>query len=98
MNKDPETYEAALERQRTRPRPNPAMRYTGRPIMTMIAEALGPMCHDAVVRSPQENPTAAYGCVLDAGHDGQHQNREGVRYGDILAVGDDWWLEDMGTV
>jgi hypothetical protein len=40
---DPETYEAALERQRTRPRPNPAVRYTGRPIMTMIAEALGPV-------------------------------------------------------
>ena len=40
MDKDPETYEAALERQRTRPRPNPAVRHTGRPIMTMIREAL----------------------------------------------------------
>ena len=36
-NRDPESYEAALEWQATRPR---AVRQTGRPIMTMIAEAL----------------------------------------------------------
>ena len=36
---DPETYERALERQRTR---KPAVRQTGRPIMTLLAEALAP--------------------------------------------------------
>jgi hypothetical protein len=35
--RDPESYEAALEWQATRPR---AVRQAGRPIMTMIAEAL----------------------------------------------------------
>jgi len=35
---DPESHERALERQRTR---KPAVRQTGRPIMTMLADALG---------------------------------------------------------
>lgn len=35
---DPRSYERAVEWQRTRP---PAVRQTGRPIMTMIADALG---------------------------------------------------------
>lgn len=35
---DPERYERAVERQRTRPR---AVRITGRPFMTILAEALG---------------------------------------------------------
>lgn len=35
---DPESYERALARQASR---GPAVRHTGRPLMTMLAEALG---------------------------------------------------------
>lgn len=38
---DPETYERALARQHERRNEPPAVRHTGRPIMTMLAEALG---------------------------------------------------------
>lgn len=36
------TYESALHWQATRPRPSPTIRQTGRPFMTVLAEALEP--------------------------------------------------------
>ena len=35
-------------------------------------------CHDATVHCCA--PGSAYGCILTTGHDGAHQNREGVTY------------------
>lgn len=70
------TYESAVRWQATRPRPSPTIRQTGRPFMTILAEALDPaplpwcpVCpgYHVTPDTPCQEPGACLDCGSETG-------------------------------
>ena len=95
MDTDPESYEAALEHQRTRPRPTPGLRQTGRLIMTQITEALGLGDDEDEVAGADMRDGAASGKIRVKVWDGNLHGRDEpevveLRFGEVFEF-DDWF-------